>query len=233
MEVILNQKPKNPIMIEGFPGFGFVSTITTEFLIEHLNAKLIGRIDSDKLMPMVAIHNKNLLEPLGIYYDKSHNIIIFHAVTNMQGLEWEIAEKLTMLSRELKTKELISVEGVAAQSEENNAYCYACNEEIEKRFGKIKVEPLKEGIIMGVTAALLLKARCPISAVFVETHSGLPDSRAAAKAIEILDKYLNLKVDYKPLLEKAEQFENKLKFLMEQQTKAQEQKDRKELSYFG
>ncbi len=233
MEVILNQKPKNPIMIEGFPGFGFVSTITTEFLIEHLNAKLIGRIDSDKLMPMVAIHNKNLLEPLGIYYDKSHNIIIFHAVTNMQGLEWEIAEKLTMLSRELKTKELISVEGVAAQSEENNAYCYACNEEIEKRFRKIKVEPLKEGIIMGVTAALLLKARCPISAVFVETHSGLPDSRAAAKAIEILDKYLNLKVDYKPLLEKAEQFENKLKFLMEQQTKAQEQKDRKELSYFG
>jgi len=233
MEIILNQKPKSPVMIEGFPGFGFVSTITTEFLIEHLNAKLIGRLESNKLVPMVAIHEKNVLEPLGIYYDKTNNIVIFHAVTNMQGLEWDVAEKLAVMSRDLKAKELISIEGVASQTEESNVYFYACNDNIEKKFRKVKVEPLREGIIMGVTAALLLKARCPISAVFVETHSGLPDSRAAAKAIEVLDKYLNLNVDYKPLLEKAEQFEAKLKNLMEQQAKSKEQKERKELSYFG
>lgn len=233
MEIILNQKPKSPIMIEGFPGFGFVSTITTEFLIEHLNAKLIGRFEDDRLAPMVAIHNTKLIEPLGIYYDKSHNILIFHTVTNLQGLEWEIASKLTTLSRDLKAKELISIEGVASQSEETNAYYYACSPDIEKKFNKIKIQPLKEGIIMGVTSALLLKARCPISAVFVETHSNLPDSRAAAKVIEVLDKYLNLNVDYKPLLAKAEQFETKIKSIMEQQSQAKEQKDRKELSYFG
>ena len=233
MEIILNQKPKSPIIIEGFPGFGFVSTITTEFLIEHLNAKLIGRLEDDKLAPMVAIHNTKLIEPLGIYYDKTHNILIFHTVTNLQGLEWEIATKLSILARDLKAKEVISIEGVATQTEETNAYYYACSPDIEKKFKKIKVEPLKEGIIMGVTSALLLKAKCPLSAIFVETHSNLPDSRAAAKVIEVLDKYLNLNVDYKPLLEKAEQFEGKIKGLMEQQNRAQEQKERKELSYFG
>lgn len=233
MEIILNQKPRNPIIIEGFPGFGFVSTITTEFLIEHLNAKLIGRLEDDRLVPMVAIHNTKLIEPLGIYYDKTHNILIFHTVTNLQGLEWEIAAKLIILARDLKAKEVISIEGVASQSEETNTYYYACSSDIEKKFKKIRVDPLKEGIIMGVTSALLLKARCPLSAIFVETHSNLPDSRAAAKVIEVLDKYLNLNVDYKPLLEKAEQFESKIKGLMEQQTKAQEQKERKELSYFG
>ncbi|MEK6835886.1 MAG: PAC2 family protein, partial [Nanoarchaeota archaeon] len=67
MELILEEKPRNPIIIEGFPGFGFVSTITTEFLIEHLNAKLIGRLESDKLVPMVAVHNSELVEPLGIF----------------------------------------------------------------------------------------------------------------------------------------------------------------------
>ena len=233
MEIILNQKPKSPIMIEGFPGFGFVSTIATEFLIEHLNARLIGRIEGDTLTPMVAVHNTKLIEPLGIYYDKKTNIMIFHAVTSVHGLEWELATKLTNLARELKVKELISIEGVASQTEETNAYYYACSPDIEKKFKKIKIGPLKEGIIMGVTACLILKARCPVSSIFVETNSGLPDSRAAAKVIEVIDKYLNLKIDYGPLLQKAGQFEEKLKGIMEQQNKAQEQKERKELSYFG
>ena len=229
MEIILNKKPKNPRLIEGFPGFGFVSTITTEFLIEHLNAKQIGRIESNHIMPMVA----KLVDPLGIFYDPAHNLVIFHAITNVAGLEWELAEKLNALAKELKVKEVISIEGVASNSEDPRAFFYSNISKSTELLKKIKIEPLKEGIIMGVTGALLLKSKLPMSAIFVETHSQLPDSRAAAKVIEVLDKYLNLKVDYKPLLEKAEQFESKLKTLMQQKNKAEEEKDKKELSYFG
>ncbi|AJF62873.1 MAG: hypothetical protein QT11_C0001G0734 [archaeon GW2011_AR20] len=233
MEIILNKKPKNPRLIEGFPGFGFVSTITTEFLIEHLNAKQIGRIESNHIMPMVAMHNSKLVDPLGIFYDPAHNLVIFHAITNVAGLEWELAEKLNALAKELKVKEVISIEGVASNSEDPRAFFYSNISKSTELLKKIKIEPLKEGIIMGVTGALLLKSKLPMSAIFVETHSQLPDSRAAAKVIEVLDKYLNLKVDYKPLLEKAEQFESKLKTLMQQKNKAEEEKDKKELSYFG
>ena len=42
MEIKLNRKPKNPIIIEGFPGIGFIGSITTEFLVEHLKAEKIG-----------------------------------------------------------------------------------------------------------------------------------------------------------------------------------------------
>lgn len=233
MEIILDKKPKNPTIIEGFPGFGFVSTIATEFLIEHLNAKSIGRIESNHIMPIVAMHNSKLIEPLGIFYDATHNILIFHAITNVLGLEWEIADKLAELSNELKAKEFIGLEGIASNSNESRSFFYANRTKSAELFKKIKLDPLKEGIIMGVTGALLLKVKSPLSAIFVETHSNLPDSRAAAKIIEVLDKYLNLKVDYKPLLEKAEQFEAKLKTLMEQTNKAKEEKDKKELSYFG
>ena len=233
MEIILKKKPRNPIIIEGFPGFGFVSTIATEFLIEHLNAKLIGRIESNKIMPMVAMHNSKLIEPLGIFYDSNTNILIFHAITNVAGLEWEIAEKLNDLAKELKAREIISLEGVVSNSEETRAFFYTNINKSSETFKKNKLEQLKEGIIMGVTGALLLKSKLPMSSIFVETHSQLPDSRAAAKIIEVLDKYLNLKVDYKPLLEKAEQFETKLKTLMQQKNQAEEQKEKKELSYFG
>ena len=233
MEIILNKKPKNPIIIEGFPGFGFVSTIATEFLIEHLNAKLIGRIESDHIIPMVAMHNSKIIEPLGIFYDDKNNILIFHAITNVAGLEWEIADKIIDLCKELKAKEIISLEGVASNNDESRSFFYTNSNKSNDLFKKIKIEPLKEGIIMGVTGALLLKSKFPLSSIFIETHSQLPDSRAAAKVIEVLDKYLDLKVDYKPLLEKAEQFESKLKSIMEQTNKAKEEKDKKELNYFG
>lgn len=233
MEIVLDKKPKNPIIIEGFPGFGFVSTIATEFLIEHLGAKLIGRIESTHVMPMVAMHNSKLVEPLGIFYDSKNNIVIFHAITNVGGLEWEIADKLSNLAKELKAKEIISLEGVASNSDEYRSFFYSNNQKSTEIFKKNKIEQLKEGIIMGVTGALLLKVKSPISAIFVETHSQLPDSRAAAKIIQVLDSYLSLKVDYKPLLEKAEQFESKLKIMVEQGNKAKEEKEKKELSYFG
>ena len=36
MELILSKKPKGVTIVEGFPGFGLIGTIATEFLIEHL-----------------------------------------------------------------------------------------------------------------------------------------------------------------------------------------------------
>ncbi|MBU1854202.1 MAG: PAC2 family protein, partial [Nanoarchaeota archaeon] len=69
--------------------------------------------------------------------------------------------------------------------------------------------------------------------IFAETHSALPDSKAAAKVIEVLDKYLGLKVDYKPLLKQAEEFENKLKNMIQQTSKTTEESDKKYMSYLG
>jgi len=80
----------------------------------------------------------------------------------------------------------------------------------------------------------LLKLKtAPISCIFVETQSGLPDSRAAAKVIEVLDSYLGLKIDSKPLIKKAEVFESKIKGVMKNTQKVIKTKDKKELSYMG
>ncbi|MEK6878231.1 MAG: PAC2 family protein, partial [Nanoarchaeota archaeon] len=101
-------------------------------------------------------------------------------------------------------------------------------------FEKMGLKPLKEGIVMGVTGALMLKAEeIPLSCIFVETQSNLPDSRAAAKIIEALDKYLGLDIDYKPLLKAAEKFEEKVKGILESGKQAMSEKESKELNYLG
>ena len=209
MEVKLSKKPRNPIIIEGFPGLGFVGTIAVEFLIEHLNAKLIGRIESKKLMPLAAIHKEVVVEPLGIYYSSKENIVLVHALGNINGLEWDLADAVVELSKQLKAKEVISLEGVSSpdtQTKELKTYFYTTR--AKSKLPKLGFQPLKEGVI-------------------------LPDSRAAANIVQALDKYLGLKVDYQPLLKKADEFESKLKGLMEKTKTATDQKERKELDYFG
>ncbi len=233
MHYKLRVKPKSPVIIEGFPGFGLVGTIATEFLIKQLNAEKIGYIRMAEVPPVIAVHDGNAIEPLGIFYAKKQNMVILHALANVQSYEWEISDILVKIAKELKAKEIISLEGVGSQGttkiKDSKAY-FVTN---GKKFNSKRGEPLTEGIIVGVTGALMLRDDVKTMSIFAETHSTLPDSRAAAQILSVLDEYLKLGLDYKPLLKKAEQFEEKLKGIMNKTQEVSTQVDKKRQSYFG
>ena len=236
MQIKLSKKPKNCTLIEGFPGFGLVGTIASEFLLEHLEVEQIGKIIFNEMPAIVAIHEGKLVEPLGIFYNKKYNLVILHAITASTGMEWKLSEQVIELSKSLNAKEIICMEGVGSSDEivTSKVFYYSNNEKNKNRFKSAGVEPLKEGIIIGVTGAILLRAEnMPVSAIFAETHTNLPDSKAASKIIEVLDKYLNLKVDYKPLILQAEKFEEKLRGILTESQKAQDLSEKKKLSYVG
>jgi uncharacterized protein len=240
MEIILNKKIKNhPILLEGFPGFGLIGTIVTEYLIDHLEVESIGSVISDEIPPMIALHAGRVVQPIEIFYAKKYNLVILHVVTNPVGLEWKLSDVVLKLAKMLQVREIISIEGVSSPggyAEEPRAFYYANNERLRKAFQKVQVEELKEGVIMGVTGTILLKAKNmnqPTSCIFAETQSAIPDSKSAANVIKVLDKYLGLKVDPKPLLEEAEKFEEKLRQLLEKTKEASEVQKKKQLSYLG
>lgn len=232
MEVNLKKKPQKPIIIEGFPGFGLIGTIATEFLIEHLKAEQIGEFTYEDMPPTIAIHKERIVNPMGIFYDKKNNIVILHTILNVTGKEWQVADAIQDMAKKLKAKKIISIEGVSSPIPmDKSRIFFFCKK--DKDCPTDMAEPLKESIIMGVTAALMLRSKVPLTCLLAETHSQLPDSKAAAKIIEALDKYLDLKVDYKPLLKQAEQFEQKFKKILEQTASASKERDKKALSYVG
>ena len=235
MQLKFTKKPKNCRLIEGFPGFGLVGTIASEFLLEHLKFEQIGKIIFNEMPATVAIHEGKLVEPLGIFYCKKYNLVLLHAITASSGIEWQLSEIVLEIAKQLKIKELICLEGVGSSEETmaSRVFFYSNNGKSRKKFEKI-AEPLKEGIIIGVTGAVLLRIeKMPVSCIFAETHTNLPDSKAAAKIIEALDKYLGLKVDYKPLIAQAEKFEEKLKGILSDTNHAQQLSEQKKLSYVG
>ncbi len=244
MEIILDQKPKSPVVISGFPGVGMVGAIAAEFLISHLNTKHIGKIFLDKNPALVAIHEGKLVEPFGVYYSPKHNIVVLHSIISVPGTEWQAANAILEICSKLKAKELISIEGVgnagasaempAPSGSSNKVFYYTNSAAREKAISKLKLDKLTEGIIMGPTSGVLMKAGAlPVTCFFAQTATSLPDSSAAAQVIKSLDGYLGLKVDYKPLMQLAAKFEQKIRGIMEQSRQAEDMRDKKQMNYVG
>lgn len=235
MKLVLNKKPKNATIIEGFPGFGLIGTIATEFLLEHLDTEKIGSVEMDEVPAMIAIHQNKIIEPISIHYNKEYNLVLVHALNVAKELGWKIADVISELAKAVSAKEIISLEGVGSPNPGGGRIFYYTSSPsaAHKKLSTV-ASPLMEGIIVGVTGALLAKQTpAPVTAFFAETQSNLPDSKAAADIIRLLDTYLSLEVDPKPLLKQAELFEKKLKAIMQNSKKAEELQDEKKLSYVG
>lgn len=234
--LVLSKKLKGCTVIEGFPGFGLVGTIATGFLIDHLKCEKIAKYYFEEGPATIALHECEIVDPIGIYYNKKYNLVIVHSITSPLGLEWKVSDLILDLCKQVQAKELITIEGVSGppNSKNINAYYFSDDKKLIAKWKKIKQTCLPEGIIVGVTSALMMKSTVPLSCVFAETSSNLPDSKASAKVIELLDAYLGLKVDYKPLLKQQEDFEKKLKTLLDQAMKTQESVKKGRIpNYFG
>lgn len=234
----LKKVPKKVAIIEGFPGFGLVATIATGFLIEHLKCEQIGRYWFEDSMPTVAIHGCSAVDPIGIWYNKKNNIVIVQGVMSPSGHEWKFADFLYEIAGKMEAKEIITLEGVGSQEETSKVkgFHFTNNKTKAKKLGELGIDCIGEGIIVGISSALLLRSylnKIPVTCLFSETHSKLPDSKAAAKVVEMLDKYLGLDVDTKPLMKQAEEFENKLKEMIEKQKQAKQTVTKKDISYLG
>ncbi len=234
MKLVLTKKPKNVTIIEGFPGFGLIGTIATEFLMEHLKTEKIGIVEMDEVPAMIAIHQNKVIEPISIHYNKQFNLVLIHALSINKELGWKVADVVVELAKALSAKEIISLEGVGSPNPNSGrVFFYSTRDLVSKRL-EGTASPLMEGIIVGVTGALLAKSvNIPMLALFAEAQSNLPDSKAAAEIIKVLDKYTGLSIDPKPLLKQAQVFEEKLKGIVAKQAAAEDLQDEKKLSYVG
>ena len=122
MKIVLKKKPKNATIIEGFPGFGLVGTISTEYLVHELKAEMIGYVHSEELPPMVAIHESSVVRPIGVYYAEKQNLVILHVMTNVKGFEWDVGEIVLELAKEIDAAKIVCIEGVGTPMPSKKIY---------------------------------------------------------------------------------------------------------------
>jgi uncharacterized protein len=83
----------------------------------------------------------------------------------------------------------------------------------------IGAKPFQHGIIAGTYATLLRRCASlgvPNLTLLAECYAGFPDPGAAAAALEVLSKLLEIPIDVKQLLDGAEETRLRLRELMNQ-----------------
>lgn len=240
-EIIVEKKiPKGTIILEGFQGIGLVGTLAAQYIAERTNAKVIGYIDVPEFPPIAILSNGQVRHPIRIHQFKkgSQNFLIFESELPIpQKLVNSIARAIAEFAKKNKVKEIISLEGLAVPKTPvvSNTYWIS---NVSKRFKKIEkyAKPLKAGIVVGVSAALLIQAKAkkvPAIVLMAEAHANFPDGMAAASLIKLLNKIYKLDIYVIPLEKEAQKFEEKVWKIIEKARQLKEAGERPGKTYIG
>jgi uncharacterized protein (TIGR00162 family) len=217
LSILIEEKPKlkDPVLIEGLPGIGFVANIVALHLIHELKAKLFARIFSASFQDLAIIReNGEPRSPINeLYYYKgdcsSRDLIIWYG--NTQALttfgQYELCGQILDIAEELGCHFIITIGGFKQEEvkEVPEVYCAASDPETLREVLSLGAKTMVgnifgvAGILIGIGALRGLRG----FSLLVETLGTYPDANAARYALSILNKYLGLNVDLSRLDEAA------------------------------
>ncbi|MEE9592970.1 MAG: PAC2 family protein [Thermoplasmata archaeon] len=225
------------LCVVGFPGVGLVGRIATDFLVSQFDLKRIASLQSDDFPPMAILVKGQTMSPVRIHaapmvcgVDGTCNqLAVLQAELTPSGeVLYELADALISWCLDKRVREMVVLEGFVRPEGTADSVVYGTgnNPSTLERLKKIDVKPLGEGVISGIAGPLSYLAEVrglDVTILLAETAREFPDARAAAKLLEVIDPIVHhIEIDAKPLYEKAELIEARLKQNMEQHTESVE-----------
>ncbi len=223
-------------LIEGFPGMGLVGTISAKYLVEKLDFKQIGYVDSDAFMPIIRIHDGMPVHPTRIYAHAQYKLVVLISEQIIpQEHTQHVANSVVDWIKKKGISRVISLAGInsASAGDAVQIYGIAANESGKKFLKSHNVELIKEGVTTGVTAIILLQLKdsedIEASSILGSVRIGA-DYKASAEILKKLNEILGLDINVQPLLKEAKEMEKtlvaQLQKLKETQESVSEMQDR-------
>ncbi len=221
LEIRLDKKVslRGYTLVEGFPGIGWIATIAAGHLVEKLNMKDIGYVESDQFAPVSVILKGKPMFPVRMYADPKTKIsvLLSEFVVPSQTI-YPLSRNLVDLAKKQGVKRVISLAGITSLApQKKTAYGIASNDKVLQLFKKEGITPIEEGVTAGVSGVLLsLCAREDVNAMglLVPTMQKIPDPGAAADLLEIFSRVTRVKVDTTDLKKEASQIQEKVKTML-------------------
>ncbi len=204
------------MLIEGFPGYGLVGTISVNYLIEKLNMELVGYVESNLFPPISAIHGGMPLPPMRMYKSDKYKVVAIMSefIMSMKSIHF-VANAVYEWCHKNGIKKIISLGGISIHGKQDEVFGIASEPKDVKMFEKIGVLPIKEGATTGVNALLLTKAsmggKVPVISLLAEAKPDYIDPMGAALVLTSLSDYLGIRIDTEELVKEAMVIESKLR----------------------
>ena len=222
------------VVISAFPSAGLATTVAGHYMIRALKIPRVGRFESPEIAP-VAVIQAGEVHPTVRVYGREDLALVLSEFPPTPAQANGLARTILGGAELRKSRLIICLEGVVPHptdgEEEGSTPSVTPDEQVwaafsrtdpalRKSFEEAHVRSLEDGVIGGVSGALLVQGiagSIPVATLLVSARvaEGLPDHRAGAALIETLDRLLpELKIDTKPLREQAEQIERALRSVM-------------------
>lgn len=223
-------------ILNGFPTAGLVSTIVANYLIGALDLDQVGALDSDDFPPVSMVYANKPKFPARIYADKRLKLAVFLSeFTPPPFLARPIARTMFSYAKETGAERIIAPEVIGwvhGDETEPHVFGVGTTDRTRVEMKRISMTPFRQGMIAGITGVLLnegKRAEMDVISLIVETRPEMPDARAAARVLEVINRLLpHLEIDVEPLYEQAERVETHLKEMREQ---AKEMAERMQPTY--
>jgi uncharacterized protein (TIGR00162 family) len=215
----ITEKPKlkNPVLIEGLPGIGFVANIATLHLIRELKARKFAEIHCAAFQDLaVTTESGGTRAPINeLYYcknpDGGRDLIIWYG--NTQALttfgQYELCGRVLDTAQDLGCCLLITLGGFRQEEVKVPPQLFCAATDRETLDGVLKLgAKVMVGQIYGIAGLLvgLGKVRDMKGfSLLVETLGMSPDVNGTRYALMALMKYLDLSVDLSRLEEAGEE----------------------------
>ena len=224
------------ILLSSFPSAGLATTVAGHYMVRALKLPRVGRFESADLSPVAVVQGGEVHPTIRVYGRPDLGLVLSEFPPSPSQAN-AVARTILDGAERRKARMLVCLEGVVPHpsgDEESDAEPADSGDAGEhvwvafsrrdpalvSAFERTDAHPLEEGVIGGVSGALLVQGigrTVPVVALLVSARSaeGLPDHRAGAALIETLDRLLpELKIDTGPLRKQAEQIERMLRAAM-------------------
>ena len=212
------------MLVVAFPTVGLVSTIAGQYVIDSFKLEKIGVISSRYFMPAAVIHNTVPSPPVRIYAGQkvcvgetcSQLAVIISEFMPPTDLIQPLVDAILNWAKQKRCKIVLTLEGMHAVEEKApRTFGVATTDKMKALLKQYSIDEIKEGMIAGDSGVLLYRGvqlKRDVLCLIAEAHAAYPDSRAAGKLLEALDKLLpGMKIDPEPLYKQASEIEQRIR----------------------
>ena len=220
-------KLKNPKLVCGLPGSGFVGKLAVDYLIEELKGIQFANIFSSSFPPQVLIQPDGTTDLMKntLYYCKSKTNDIVLLAGDAQPVspesEYAMAEEITKICEKLGIETIYTLAAyiTGTFSKIPKVYGTSTSLKVVNEFSKQGIFTMNSGSITGMNGLIIGVGKTKgITGICLlgETSGYVVDAMASKAVLEILSKMLGIKLDMTSLNKKAQDTEKLIKTIEDQ-----------------
>jgi uncharacterized protein (TIGR00162 family) len=220
-------KLRNPTLICGFPGSGYVGKLAIDHMVEELKATPFANMFSSSFPPQVLIQSNGTTDLMKnvLYYFRGQTTDLILLSGDAQPVtpesEYEMAEEIAKICSQLGVKTIYTLAAyiTGTFSKTPKVYGTSTTQKIVNEFEKFGVSIMSSGSITGMNGLIIgVGKRKGITGICLlgETSGYVVDAKASKVVLETLVKMLDLKLDLEGISKKAQDTEQLVKTIEEQ-----------------